>query len=346
MAFVTSLFLFNIVNGWSGTAIYDSWIMVGFNALYTFLPPIVYGFMEQDVRAETAMSVPQLYGAGQRNENFNGVQLGVWLVNGLVHCQRNENFNGEQLGVWLVVWLGNGLVHCALVFGLPVGVAAASPDMDLGVLGTVVMWALSLVANLRLVLEEHRISVVSHAAVLVSVLVFYLWALLLNVAWALTGNFDTYYGVAMVSFGSGRAWLVVALTVVAMTGLDVASKYMVRTWRPDAAAIVQELERTGRQLPHSIRDVEACALPSPSAAAPSPFRGSALRAHGGGDDGVDVASKYMVRTWRPDAAAIVQELERTGRQLPHSIRDVEDAAVMTPGEPAKAMQLESPHKLG
>mmetsp|Transcript_4349 Transcript_4349/g.12739 ORF Transcript_4349/g.12739 Transcript_4349/m.12739 type:complete len:91 (+) Transcript_4349:697-969(+) len=27
-----------------------------------------------------------------------------------------------------------------------------------------------------------------------SVLVFYLWALLLNVAWALTGNFDTYYG--------------------------------------------------------------------------------------------------------------------------------------------------------
>mmetsp|Transcript_4350 Transcript_4350/g.12749 ORF Transcript_4350/g.12749 Transcript_4350/m.12749 type:complete len:90 (+) Transcript_4350:627-896(+) len=56
------------------------------------------------------------------------------------------------------------------------------------------MWTLSLVANLRLVLEEHRISVVSHAAVLVSVLVFYLWALLLNVAWALTGNFDTYYG--------------------------------------------------------------------------------------------------------------------------------------------------------
>jgi len=109
-----------------------------------------------------------------------------------------------------------------------------------------------------------------------SVLVFYLWALLLNVAWALTGNFDTYYGVAMASFRSGRAWLVVALTVVMMTGLDVASKYMVRTWRPDAAAIVQEQELAGRQLPHCTPDVEACAPPRPFAAAPRPSRGSAL----------------------------------------------------------------------
>jgi magnesium-transporting ATPase (P-type) len=99
MAFVTSLFLYNIVNGWfapphasptqhdfsggrrglrrrrtagargearvwarawgrSGTAVYDSWIMAGFNALYTFLPPIAYGFMEQDVECVPAPRAP------------------------------------------------------------------------------------------------------------------------------------------------------------------------------------------------------------------------------------------------------------------------------------------------
>lgn len=44
----------------SGSTIYSSWILSGFNVFYTFLPIIFYGFMEQDVKDTTALQFPQV----------------------------------------------------------------------------------------------------------------------------------------------------------------------------------------------------------------------------------------------------------------------------------------------
>eukprot|EP00286_Rhodomonas_abbreviata_P023395 CAMPEP_0181305238 /NCGR_PEP_ID=MMETSP1101-20121128/9612_1 /TAXON_ID=46948 /ORGANISM="Rhodomonas abbreviata, Strain Caron Lab Isolate" /LENGTH=1030 /DNA_ID=CAMNT_0023411119 /DNA_START=762 /DNA_END=3857 /DNA_ORIENTATION=- len=214
---VTSLFFYNFFNGWSGSTVYESWILSGFNIVYTSVPIICYGFMEQDVKDTTALENPQLYLPGQRRTGFNFTQLGKWVL--------------------------NGVVHCVLVFFIPTGIFAASGMDDHGVYGTTIMNAMVLGCNLRLVLEENHISWVSHLVVLLSVAGFYMWAAVLESLFAVMGSFDTYSGVLTASLGTPLMWWTVIVTFVAMTAIDVACLYAHRTYYANPTYVIQERER-------------------------------------------------------------------------------------------------------
>lgn len=48
--------------------------------IFTALPPLALGLMDQDVSSETRMKLPRLYKTSQNGREFNAKVCGVWLT--------------------------------------------------------------------------------------------------------------------------------------------------------------------------------------------------------------------------------------------------------------------------
>ncbi|GLE03014.1 hypothetical protein PINS_up011893 [Pythium insidiosum] len=79
---VIALFLFNFFNGQSGTSIFESFVMAGWN-FFLALPIIAIGVFDEDVAPEQVLRHPRLYVAGQRNECLNMTRFSAWIVNAI-----------------------------------------------------------------------------------------------------------------------------------------------------------------------------------------------------------------------------------------------------------------------
>ena len=104
---VTALFLYNIYQGWSGTTLFASLLLMSYNVFFTGVPIVVYGFLEQDVSDANAIKHPQLYIPGQRKENFNAqayIHSQKYPLQGLLHtnCTRALTFQHmrQVAGSW------------------------------------------------------------------------------------------------------------------------------------------------------------------------------------------------------------------------------------------------------
>ncbi|XP_030047208.1 phospholipid-transporting ATPase VD [Microcaecilia unicolor] len=70
VAFVNLLFWYQFFCGFSGTSMTESWMLILFNLLFTSVPPIIYGILDQDVSAKILLQLPELYKAGQKSEAY------------------------------------------------------------------------------------------------------------------------------------------------------------------------------------------------------------------------------------------------------------------------------------
>ena len=64
MVWTFTLFWYQIYDDWEGTYLYDYTYILLVNLVFTSLPVIFMGAFDQDVTAEIAMTVPQLYNRG------------------------------------------------------------------------------------------------------------------------------------------------------------------------------------------------------------------------------------------------------------------------------------------
>ncbi len=58
IAYVFTLFYYGFVNGFSGTTLYESYLGAAWNVAFTLVPVLLYGILEQDVSANTALKNP------------------------------------------------------------------------------------------------------------------------------------------------------------------------------------------------------------------------------------------------------------------------------------------------
>lgn len=72
--------------GYTGTSLFESTSLTVFNTLFTSLPVIIPGILEQDLAASTLLAVPELYNMGQRNEGFNITKYIGWMFMGVSEC--------------------------------------------------------------------------------------------------------------------------------------------------------------------------------------------------------------------------------------------------------------------
>eukprot|EP00055_Hartaetosiga_balthica_P013214 m.66930 g.66930 ORF g.66930 m.66930 type:complete len:1162 (+) comp8199_c0_seq1:30-3515(+) len=107
-------FWYAFMNGFSGQILFDRWVIALYNVLFTLLPPLAIGMLDQHLSAETLMAIPSLYRSGQRREHFNSKVFWVWTINSIYHSiilfflpmrmLRDETLvaNGTAAGQWVI----------------------------------------------------------------------------------------------------------------------------------------------------------------------------------------------------------------------------------------------------
>eukprot|EP00899_Mesostigma_viride_P000711 jgi/Mesvir1/10640/Mv13736-RA.1 len=79
IAMVTCIFWFNMYTGFSGQRLFDDWFQSLYNLIFTALPTIFLGVLEQDIPARVALENPEVYGAG-KEVLFSWRVLLYWVI--------------------------------------------------------------------------------------------------------------------------------------------------------------------------------------------------------------------------------------------------------------------------
>ncbi|XP_029155219.1 probable phospholipid-transporting ATPase IF isoform X3 [Nylanderia fulva] len=85
LVFITPQVLFGIHSGFSTQELYDGVFLMCFNLLFTSLPILLYGLLEQDHNAKKLMRHPYLYKLNKNNYLMSRKQFMVWMLLGLWH---------------------------------------------------------------------------------------------------------------------------------------------------------------------------------------------------------------------------------------------------------------------
>ncbi|RHY26854.1 hypothetical protein DYB32_007284, partial [Aphanomyces invadans] len=146
MSLVIVLFLYNFYNGQSGTSLFESFVMAGWN-FFLALPIIAIGVFDEDVSPEQAMAFPPLYMTGQRNEDLN-VKYFSW-------------------------WIFNAFYHAFISFFLPVYIIRGFSTEAFHVQGTTIYSGLLMTMNLKVIYETLSWTVFSYGFMVFSFLLFF-----------------------------------------------------------------------------------------------------------------------------------------------------------------------------
>ncbi|XP_028753721.1 putative phospholipid-transporting ATPase 9 [Neltuma alba] len=84
ITFGFTLFFFEIYASFSGQPVYNDWYLSLYNVLFTSLPVIALGVLDQDVSAEFCLKFPLLYQEGVQNSLFRWTRILSWQFNGLL----------------------------------------------------------------------------------------------------------------------------------------------------------------------------------------------------------------------------------------------------------------------
>nr|XP_020454825.1 probable phospholipid-transporting ATPase VD [Monopterus albus] len=76
--FVNLLFWYQFFCGFSGSVMTNAWVLIIFNLLFTSIPPLIYGVLDQNMSADLLMGLPELYQATQTSQVY--VPCMFWIT--------------------------------------------------------------------------------------------------------------------------------------------------------------------------------------------------------------------------------------------------------------------------
>lgn len=77
---VLPMFLFSFLNLYSGTALYDSWLIMSYNVIWTAIPIIILGTTDRDMDKETILQIPSLYCDKAKTAMFTAKSFIFWIT--------------------------------------------------------------------------------------------------------------------------------------------------------------------------------------------------------------------------------------------------------------------------
>ncbi|KAJ4453647.1 phospholipid-transporting P-type ATPase [Paratrimastix pyriformis] len=198
-------FYYGFYNMFSGQLVYDSWITMLYNIIFTFLPIMFLAVWDQDLPAEVLEKHPFLYREKQHGQAFDARTIVYWMINSIFHSvvifwgtlllwgQGTVFTNGQTAGLW------------------EFGTLAASVSIVL--------------VNLRVALSTHRWNVWNHIMTWGSIALFYLTMLVYNyMPFLSTSYWLVFVGIAR----SGTFWWATAALVA--VGIVPVAIHLARTW--------------------------------------------------------------------------------------------------------------------
>eukprot|EP00427_Karlodinium_veneficum_P008540 CAMPEP_0169077318 /NCGR_PEP_ID=MMETSP1015-20121227/8815_1 /TAXON_ID=342587 /ORGANISM="Karlodinium micrum, Strain CCMP2283" /LENGTH=2681 /DNA_ID=CAMNT_0009136835 /DNA_START=25 /DNA_END=8073 /DNA_ORIENTATION=- len=219
---VLPMVYYALYTGFSGTTLYDSYLLTCYNLFFTSLPILVMGVFDRDVSYRMALLVPSLYQLGIQKTYFNKWMLIGWILRGGVHS--------------IFIFWGVR----ALFYGSMASTGGNVPDYL--VMGSWGYWACVAVVNVTMLLHTKAWMdwyvgvVIFSAAIFLPMLLLYSqsnYASMLNAEMVGVGN---------CLFGRLGSWLGL-LAIISASGLsDFAVLFARKVFYPDAADILQEVQ--------------------------------------------------------------------------------------------------------
>uniref|UniRef100_A0A8B9KZG7 Phospholipid-transporting ATPase n=1 Tax=Astyanax mexicanus TaxID=7994 RepID=A0A8B9KZG7_ASTMX len=178
---------YSLYNGFSAQPMYESWFIALYTVMYTSLPVQCLGIFEQDISAESSLNRPELYRVGQKQELFNPLILCGTLL--------------------------YSIYTSIILFFIPVGVLQ-SLDLDYQTLAVTVEMSAVFSATLEIILQTRFWTKYNCAAVLFSLVVFFLSSVILHSPRLFTSfpNDYIFFGASLNAFANPVVWLTAILT--------------------------------------------------------------------------------------------------------------------------------------
>jgi len=205
--------------GFSGQTIWDAYLGIGFNLLFTALPIIVVACMDQDVPQDALMRYPQLYRDGLKHISLNTPAFIRWVTAAVL----------GSLATFAIP---------AIVFNGPV---FASGQVDgLWDVNTVIYASTVLVCNLKLALETSTWTWLQHSTMWGSIASFFVFAMIYMsdlFFWLAPNQYYIIYRL----MGNPVFWFTLLITCIVCLLPDLTWKYAIRNYAPENHHIVQEI---------------------------------------------------------------------------------------------------------
>ncbi|KAL8547027.1 hypothetical protein ACS0TY_006667 [Phlomoides rotata] len=151
--FVLLLFWYVLFTSFTLTTAITDWSSVLYSVIYTSVPTIIVGVLDKNLSRTSLLKHPQLYGAGQRQESYNGKLFWATMLDTL--WQSIAAFFVPLLAYW-------------------------KSDVDTSSLGD--LWTLAIVSmvNIHLAMDVHRWYWITHAAVWGSIIATFVCVMVID----------------------------------------------------------------------------------------------------------------------------------------------------------------------
>ncbi|DAZ98689.1 TPA: hypothetical protein N0F65_008815 [Lagenidium giganteum] len=227
MALIMTLFLFSLSNGFSGQTLYESYLMVGWNVLYTVLPILVLGIADEDIRDFAVLKYPFVYRSSLKKSELSIQKLSVWVLTAVMHSMIVFYFAKATLSAVISEdGLSNGLFTD----------------------GTAVYGALVVTVTLKASLTMqrlHRWTRMHYVSLFGGFISFLLFVVSYSRAYDVFTTFDVFrdfYGIAQVLFAEQTYWAMMLFTAITGVIPDFALTYMKHMYLPSSDDIIQEID--------------------------------------------------------------------------------------------------------
>ncbi|CAH9088943.1 unnamed protein product [Cuscuta epithymum] len=213
--FVLVLFWYALFTAFTLTTAITDWSSVLYSIIYTSLPTIIIGILEKDLSRTTLLKYTQLYGAGQREEGYNGKLFWVTMADTL--------------------W------QSAVAFFVPI-LAYRKSDIDTSSIGDLWTLAVVILVNLHLAMDVIRWTWITHAAIWGSIIATAICVIIIDALPFLPGYWAIFHIAGDASF-----WLCLIGIIVAALIPRFIVKAFVQYFMPSDIQIAREEEKLGNR---------------------------------------------------------------------------------------------------
>ncbi|KAI8827036.1 uncharacterized protein EV422DRAFT_23127 [Fimicolochytrium jonesii] len=217
VVFLFVLFWFQFDNGFSASTVTDYTYAMFFNTLFSLLPTIALGTLDQDVNDRISMMVPQLYVKGIRQELYTMERFWMYILDAIYQS--------------VVIYY-----CCFFIFrdAIPYGSGFDGTKDDMG---TVLAMCIIITVNLYAGMSTYNWTLLTHAAMW---LTFVIWLGYLMVFVNTPTN--PQYGQLKVLFLSANFWLAIVVSVVAALLPRFVYKFVSAWFWPSDTDLVREMQ--------------------------------------------------------------------------------------------------------
>lgn len=214
---------FTFVCGYSAANFYNDWYQALYNILFTSLPALAIGILDEDLSYAVSKQFPQLYKAGIDNLYFRWQLLARWLLSSVF-----QSF----------------VIFCFSIF---TGFSGKAHGKILGQwdVGTLSFSCVVTTVNLELLIGNSFLTQWHFISIFGSIVIWFLFLLFFTSIYSFWDAKENIYGQLIVPVSTLDFWLTLLFASVAALAVDFAFEGFRRRFMPYDYQIIQDMEHSG-----------------------------------------------------------------------------------------------------